>query len=367
MSAAATPVRYRADLETPIPDEDDYDQRLTKAMLGVSETVWKDTGHVRRSVHAKSHGVLRGEIEVLPATPSEYAQGMFAAPARFPAILRLSTTPGDVLDDAVSTPRGLAVKFVGVPGERLPGSENDNTQNFVLGNSAAFNTRTAKEFLGNVHRLGTFTDKVPTLKKVISAASRGAEHALEAVGGQSTVLTTYAGQAITHILGDTFYSQAPLRHGDYVAKLCISPISPNLLALHNAPVDLSGKPDGLRELVRDFFRCEGATWEVRIQLCVDLRSMPIEDASAKWPEDRSPYVAVARITVPAQDSWDDRKVDAIDEGITFSPWRGLLAHQPLGSIMRARRRAYESSAAFRRERTGLPLAEPRDADDLPSA
>lgn len=365
--STAMPVPYRPDVETTIPDEEDYDRKLTKAMLGISHTVYQDTGHVRRSVHAKSHGVLRGEIEVLAATPPEYAQGMFAAPARFPALLRLSTTPGDVLDDTVSTPRGLALKFVGVPGERLPGSEGDNTQNFVLGNSPAFNVRDAKDFLGNVHRLGTFTDKAPNLKKVVSAISRGAEHALESVGGQSTVLTTYAGQAMTHILGDTFYSQAPLRHGDYMAKLCVSPISPNLLALHNAPVRLAGRPDGLRELVREFFRVQGATWEVRIQLCIDLKTMPIEDASAKWPEDRSPYVAVARITVPPQDSWDDSKVSAIDEGITFSPWRGLLAHQPLGSIMRARRRAYESSAAYRRERTGLPLLEPHDAGELPDA
>ena len=363
---ANMPIRYRQDVETPIPDEADYDRKVTEAMLGISETVWRDTGHARRSVHAKSHGVLRGEIAVLPATPPQYAQGMFATPARYPAILRLSTTPGDVLDDTVSTPRGLAVKFVGVPGERLPGSEDDNTQNFVLGNSAAFNTRTSKEFLGNIHRAGTFTDRVPGLKKVVSAAMRGAEHALEAVGGQSAVLTTYAGQAMTHILGDTFYSQAPLRHGDYIAKLCVSPISPNLLALHNAPVDLTGKPDGLRELVRAFFLADGATWEVRIQLCTDLETMPVEDASVKWPDDVSPYVAVARITVPAQDSWESGKVGAIDEGVTFSPWRGLLAHQPLGSIMRARRRAYESSAAYRRERTGLAIAEPRAVGDLPA-
>ena len=361
------PVRYRPDVEAPIPDEAEYDRKVTEAMLGISQTVWNDTGHVRRSVHAKGHGVLRGEITVLPATPPPYAQGMFAAPARYPAILRLSTTPGDVLDDTVSTPRGLAVKFVGVPGERLPGSEGDNTQNFVLGNSPAFNTRTAKEFLGNVHRAGTFTDRVPGLKKVVSAAMRGAEHALEAVGGQSAVLTTYAGQAMTHILGDTFYSQAPLRHGDFIAKLCISPISPNLLALHNAPVDLAGKPDGLRALVREFFLANDATWEVRIQLCTDLQAMPIEDASVKWPDDVSPYVAVARITVPAQDSWERAKVDAIDEGTTFSPWRGLLAHQPLGSIMRARRRAYESSAAYRRERSGFALVEPHDEVNLPAA
>ena len=352
------PVRYRTDLETPVDDEDEYDRKLTETMLSMSETVAADTGHVRRSVHAKSHGVLRGHLEVLPGTPVEYAQGMFAKPGRMTAILRLSTTPGDVLDDKVSTPRGMALKVIGVDGPRLAGSEGDVTQNFVFGNSPAFNAKDARTFLKNVSKLGMTVDAAPALKKAISAVSRTAEQLLETVGAQSTVLTTYAGQAMTHILGDTFYSQAPLRHGDYVAKLCIAPISPGLLALKNVPVDLSGRPDGLREAVRAFFATNDAVWEMRVQLCTDLESMPIEDASAKWSEEESPYVAVARITVPAQDSWGAEQVAAVDEAMTFSPWRGLLAHQPLGSVMRSRRRAYESSAAFRRERSGHAMAEP---------
>ena len=356
--SGAMPIRYRPDLETRVADEDELDRRLTETMLGMSGTVLHDTGHPRRSVHAKSHGVLRGELVVLPATPPAYAQGMFARPGATPVILRLSTTPGDVLDDRVSTPRGLAVKVVGVDGERLPGSEGDRTQNFVLGNSPAFNAKDAATFLANIRKLAATIDRAPALKKVISAVSRGAEQALEAVGGQSTVLTTYAGQAITHILGDTFYSQAALRHGDHVGKLCVAPISPNLLALNEAKIDLAGRPDGLREEVRTFFAAETAVWEVRVQLCVDPDKMPIENASVQWDEDLSPYVAVARITVPPQDSWAANAVDEIDDGMTFSPWRGLLAHQPLGSVMRSRRRAYESSAAFRREHSDHALAEP---------
>jgi len=46
--------------------------------------------------------------------------------------MRFSTLPGDVLDDSVSTPRGLAMKVIGVEGERLEGSEGDVTQDFVL-------------------------------------------------------------------------------------------------------------------------------------------------------------------------------------------------------------------------------------------
>ncbi len=245
-------------------------------------------------------------------------------------------------------------------GPRLPGSEAHTTQNFVLGNAPSFNVRNAKDFLPNISKLGATATRAQALKKAFSAVSRNAEQVLEMVGLSSTTLTTYAGQAMTHILGDSFYSQAPLLYGAYMAKLCVSPVSDNLVALNAQSVDLHGKPDGLRALVRAFFATQGATWEVRIQLCTDLDDMPIEDAAVEWPQDASPYRAVARITVPLQDSWGPAMVAAVDEGLTFSPWRGLAAHRPLGSVMRARRQAYEASARFRGEQIGHDLAEPEE-------
>ncbi len=360
-SISQTPIRYSPDVEKLIEDEGGYDEKLTEAMLDISRTVLRDTGHVRRSVHAKSHGVLSGELEVLEHLPPELAQGMFDTPGRHAVIMRLSTTPGDILDDTVSTPRGLALKVLGVHGPRLPGSEGDTTQNFVLGNAPSFNARTAKDFLPNIAKLGATATKAPMLKKAFSAVSRNAEQMLEMVGLQSTTLTTYAGQAMTHILGDSFYSQAPFLYGDYMAKLCIAPVSDNLVALNEQSVQLHGKPDGLRTLVREFFASQEATWDVRIQLCTDLNTMPIEDASVEWPQENSPYRPVGRIVVKPQDSWGQDMVEAVDERLTFSPWRGLAAHRPLGSVMRARRRAYESSARFRGEHIGRALIEPADA------
>jgi hypothetical protein len=46
--------------------------------------------------------------------------------------------------------------------------------------------------------------------------------------------------------------------------------------------------------------------------------------------------------------------------MSFSPWHGLAAHQPLGSVMRARKETYRASAKFRGERNGCPMHEPRD-------
>jgi hypothetical protein len=59
-------------------------------MLGISETTFKDGGRGLRSVAA--------------------------SPRTYPVVIRLSTTPGDILDDTASTPRAPALKIVGVEG-----------------------------------------------------------------------------------------------------------------------------------------------------------------------------------------------------------------------------------------------------------
>jgi hypothetical protein len=353
------PVRYTPSVETPEPDEAETTRSLVETLRGISETTYKDSGHALRSVHAKSHGLLHAELEVIDGLPDPLAQGLFAKPDRYAVLMRFSTIPGDVLDDSVSVPRGLGVKIVGVQGDRLPGSEGDATQDFLLVNGPAFAAPTAKKFLGNLKLLAKTTDKAERLKKVLSAALRGLETAIEAFGGESGTVKALGGHPETHILGETFYSQAAIRYGDYIAKVAVAPVSPELTALTDAPLDVNGKPDGLRDAVREFFRRNTAQWELRVQLCTNLEAMPIEDASKPWPEDQSPYVAVARITAQPQDAWSAENIKAVDEGMSFSPWHGLAAHRPLGSVMRVRQAAYKMSADFRGQRNGCPMHEPR--------
>ena len=360
-----SPVRYDPSIETPEQNEGATDTALVETMFKISSATFGHSGHAQRSVHAKSHGLLRGELRVLDNLPPILAQGLFARPGSYPVAMRLSTTPGDILDDSVTAPRGMAVKIVGVPGERLPGTEGDVTQDLVLVNGPAFNAPNAAKFLSSLKLLAATTDTAEGLKKVASATMRAAESVVEAFGGKSPTLTSMGGQPETHILGETFYSQVPLLYGPYIAKVAVAPVSPELTALTDAPLDVNGKPNGLREAVVAFFGKAGGEWEVRVQLCTDLDAMPVEDASVAWPEDKSPYVAVARISVPPQDAWSEARVAAMDEGLSFSPWHGLAAHRPLGSVMRTRRAAYEMSAQFRAENNKHPIKEPRTGDDLP--
>ncbi len=359
------PLPYTPSVENPGPDEARLFDELAETMLSISRKTYEDGGHALRSVHAKSHGLLIGRLDVLDDLPAELAQGLFARAESYPAILRLSTTPGDILPDSVSTPRGLAVKVLGVTGERLPGSEDQATQDFVMANAPVFSAQDAKQFLSTLKLLAATTDRAETAKKALSATLRAAERVVEAFGGESATLKTLGGHPATHILGETFYSQAALRHGAHVAKLQIVPVSPNLMALADAPLTVNGKPDSLREAVAEFFRDHEAVWELRVQLRTDEERMPVEDASVLWPEELSPYRTVARITVPPQTAWSEERSRAGDDRLAFSPWHGLAAHRPLGSIMRARRIAYDRSAGFRMERNGCPMQEPAAGYRLP--
>ena len=353
------PVRYSPDLETPSPEEAEVQAGMIAQFARIQGTTLKDYGHAVRGVHAKSHGLLTGRLTVLEGLPPTLAQGLFATPGAHDVILRFSTNPGDILDDSVSTPRGLALKVVGVAGERLEGSDGDTTQDFVLANAPAFVAPDAAAFLRSLKLLAATTDTPQVFKKAFSALMRGVEAALEAIGTQSPTVIALGGHPETHILGETFYSQAPLRWGEHVAKVAVAPVSPELTALTGAALNVNGKPNGLREAVSAFFAEQGGTWEVRAQLLTNPATMPVEDASVPWPEAESPYRAVARIAVPPQASWSEDKIRRLDDGLAFSPWHGLSAHRPLGSIMRARRAVYPKSAGFRAEHNGCPIHEPR--------
>lgn len=241
-------------------DEPETTAELVRTMRSISETTWHDDGRAVRSVHAKSHGLVVGELLVPGNLPPPYAQGVFAREAAIPVVMRFSTNPGDVLDDKVSTPRGLAIKLIGVEGERLPDSENDLTQDFVMINTPAFTAATPKAFLASLKLLAKTTDKAPRAKEVLSSVLRGTEALVEKLGGESGMLRSLGGHPETHILGETFYTAAPLLYGPYFAKLSVAPVCAPLTALTNAPVDLNDKPNGLRDAVCAFFAAHGGEW-----------------------------------------------------------------------------------------------------------
>lgn len=351
------PVRFHPQLEEVAPDEAETIADLESSFDTILKTTSEDYGKAVRAVHAKAHGIVRAELTVQAGIPPELAQGLFATPGTHAAWLRFSTNPGDILDDTIGLPRGLAIKVLDVDGERLAGAEG-RTQDFIMVNGPVFAAPTPKKFAGNLKLLSKTTDKAEWAKKALSFVLRGAEAALEAVGTESALLKNMGGAPNTHPLGETYFSATPFRYGEYVAKFQVVPVSPDLIALSDTIIDASGRPNAIREDMQQSMAGVHGVWEFRVQLQRDPETMPIEDASVEWPQEESPYITVATLTAQPQDSWAPEAVAKVDENLRFSVWTGLAAHQPLGGVNRVRKPVYEQSAGFRKRFNGCPMHEP---------
>ncbi|WP_279478861.1 catalase family protein [Aureimonas sp. SK2] len=353
----AQPVRYRPEVEFVDPGEAETVQGLTDTFDTILERTAADYGHAVRAVHAKSHGILEGELTVDDGLPPELAQGLFARAGTHKVFLRLSTNAGDILPDAISLPRGLAMKVLDVAGERLPGSEG-SAQDFVMVNAPVFQARSAQEFLGSLKLLAATTDRIEGTKKVASAVLRGVRSALETVGIESPTVNTLGGAPNVEPLGETYYSTTPFRYGEHIAKFSLKPVAPSMTALTAKEIDVDGRDNAVREEVRREMAGLDAEWEFRVQLCRDLERQPVEDATVQWDEEEAPFQRVGTVRARAQDSWDEARVQAVNEEMRFSVWTGIADHRPLGNINRARRDPYRHSADFRARFNGCPYHEP---------
>ncbi|MDP9443505.1 MAG: hypothetical protein M3P83_03750 [Actinomycetota bacterium] len=124
-------------------------------------------------------------------------------------------------------------------------------------------------------------------------------------------------------------------------------------------------PGVLRDWVGEYYAQHGARHEFRVQLCTDLRKMPIEDASVEWSERRSPYRPVATIDLPAQETFSPARRVFAEDVMSWRPWYGVTAHRPLGSINRVRRRAYEVLGAWRHDVNAVAEQDPVTLAEIP--
>jgi hypothetical protein len=366
MTPDASPyLRFSPSVETIDQDEEKIFEELSQTMQHITRTMAARYRHAYRPVHAKSHGVLVGSLQILGGLPKPLAQGLFANPATYGTVLRFSTNPGDMLADSVSSPRGLAVKVLNVPGEMLPTHAPNTTQDFLCVDAKAFGVSDAAGFLGQLKLLDKTLELSEPVKQTVSTIARGTNTVLGIAGVHSGALDAL-GHLYTHILGETYSTVVPLRYGEYVAKLAIVPSSENLKELSGRLIDAAAGYNALEDLVRNFFSSHTAVWEIQVQLALVSGDTPIEDASKQWPEDKTPFQTVAFLTVEPQNSYSDARQVYVDERLSFSPWHALAAHRPLGGIMRARWKAYEEAKEFRMKRNMRCATEPVSVDEIPA-
>jgi len=264
--------------------------------------------------------------------PEHARHGIFASPRTFDARVRWSNGSGKRQSDKAGDVRGIAVKVLGVAGEKALGGSEAKTQDFLAIQSSSTPFRTADEFM-------TF----------VRAAESPATLLFKLIGGLGfgrtfTVLKQIAGSAgkpVGSLAGTTFYSALPIRVGPYAARFAFVPRQ----ATDAVPAEGRGR-EYLAEDLRARLAKGPIAYDLRLQFFEDEAKTPIEDGSVDWS---SPYVDVGRLTIPTQDVTSEagKKLAAEVEAMSFDPWHALVEHTPLGGIMRARKVAYFPSTKER--------------------
>ena len=358
-------IRYDDSVEVKQPDEDELIGKIVASMARVNRRVFDKHRHAVRSAHAKSHGVLKGELSVYDNLPESLQQGIFRSGLTYPVIIRLSSAPGDILHDRVPAAHGMAIKAIGVAGRQImPGRAKEVTQDFLLVNMPIIPFGDVSSYWKMQQILERHVEDPEIMQRLAAALAREANKVLTLLHRPSPTLYGFS-PPNTHVLGDTFYSMAALRYGAYIAKVSATPLSENLARLTGQPTVSNDDSSTLRDFVVDFFRSQTVEYELRVQLCKDLERMPVEDASIEWPEDLSRYQSVAKITLPAQDAYNPARRVYADDRLSFNPWHCIEEHRPLGSIMRVRIKAYETSTRFRHEMNMQPRIELHDINAFP--
>lgn len=350
---------YTPDVETIDPSEPELFARIAAVMRGGGKLARHGAGSTGRLSHVQLLGALKGELTVHTGLAPELAQGAFVEPRVYSVVARLSHLPGENLDNrGVSSPRGLSIKLFGVTGAPILAHEGGGTQDFLLETAPVFNVPDPHAFLLAISSVQAAAPLPQPIKAGISAAARGAGHMLATIGLPSANLDVI-GHPRQHPLTERYYSQAPIRWGDHIAKVAALPA--------RSQIDLpfrADTPDALAAAVAAFIAEHGAEWTIAAQLRTDVDAMPIENARTPWPEELSPYRPVATLRFPPQDARSAARSAAV-EALAFSPAHSIEAHRPLGGIMRARLALYTQLGRERRERARQPVAEPRDVLAIP--
>lgn len=302
-------------------------------------------GNALRDAHPKAHGCVRADFHVSKNIPAQFAKGMFIPDRSYQAWIRFSNASNDASNaDIKKDARGIAIKILGVSGQKILESEKQaTTQDFIMINHPVFFANDAKRYL-------SFMDDVNShnmIRKLHIPIALGFKGTMNALGARNS--------QIANPLYARYWSMVPYQLGigndrqavKYSVRSCS--MSPNSLPKNPSH-------NYLREALKNTLQSTDACMEFLIQPRTSSE-MLVEDSMTEWDEKAAPFYQVATIHIPKQ-NFDTPEQNKFCENLSFTPWHALPEHKPLGAVNRMRKVVYENISRVRHDMNSAPRQEP---------
>jgi heme peroxidase/catalase len=313
-------------------------QQLAQAIMAVQSAVRKKVSShgvphpIQRAFHAKSTLAVDDAVLTFGELPDGLKVGPAVPGAAYPTIVRFSNAAGSGAPDFDRDMRGIAL--------RIKISETESID-LLATNFPVSHARNARQFVefAKATAGGGFS------------RARGIARLAAVVGPWETVrmlrnVSAGRKQPVHSVASQTYWSRGALTWGPQLAVRYLLRPAPGT---PKGPEPSKTDPSYLSTEAAGRLREREIRFELCIQRYVDEKATPIEDTAVKWDESKSPAEAVAVLSIGQTDmtSTDAQSRAAAIEALAFNPWNTTEDFRPLGNLNRARKAAYDASAAHR--------------------
>ena len=349
--APASDIEFDAELgESPWPEEGATTLAITESIQQTIKSRYANDLPALRHVHSKAHGCVLADFQVNQTLQDEHQHGIFQSGASYKAWIRFSNGDSDATrEDKEGDGRGMAIKLMGVSGEKLLPDES-HTQDFVMINHPVFFINDPQKYLSLIESLSSSN----------MLARLSAPFALGIEG--SIIAAKINGKKIRNPLYTRYWSMVPYQLGTGSNRRAMKFSAKPCRQLDNTPQsDQLEDPNYLRTAMKNHLDTDAACFDFLIQTR-DTRTaastaLSVEMATNEWEESAAPFFKVATITIPKQD-FDKPEQHKFCENLSYTPWHSVFEHRPLGGVNRIRKVVYTSTANLRRSINAVKPVEP---------
>jgi len=232
-----------------------------------------------RDQHPRAHGCVQAEFRIEDRLPPQLAQvlvpgsqGVFVPGMSYPAWIRFSNGKSDPTQhDAEGDVRGMAIKLLNVPGDKILDEERDaQTQDFIMINHPVFLVDDPARYLALIHAAATSKPVLKKLKVILAIGLEGAK-----------IAKAMTSSKIASPLEARYWSTVPFRLGDPPRKQAIKfSARPSL-----PPVAATIPPNPTPRFLRETMIRQLEAGEARFDFLVQPRASPameVENSRAEW-------------------------------------------------------------------------------------